>query len=85
MRRLRDGDEIDAVLRQAAGFGGGYPEFDRGMGRGVADLLGRSVGGGDPPEMRCQPQRGLAAAGGAIPRDIVFRASAGKPGKSGAG
>ena len=86
MRGLRDGDEIDAALRQAAGFGGGDPEVDRGMGGGVTDLLGGGVGGDDLPEMRRQAQRGLAAAGGAIPgRDCARRTEPASQANSAAG
>jgi hypothetical protein len=72
VRRLRDGDKVDTAIGEAAGFGGGHPVDDRAMGAGVTDLFGRGVGGDDLPEMRHQPQRGLAAAGGAIPRGIAL-------------
>ena len=81
MRCLGGGDEVDAVVDEAAGFGGRQPIVNKGMRCGVTDLLGRGIGGDNAVDMRRQSQRRLAAAGGAIPGEFSFGAQAGKPGE----
>jgi hypothetical protein len=78
---LRNGDQVAAVIGQAADFGRRLTVVDAGMGFGLRQLLGGKIRGLYSSEMFRQCQRRLAIAGGAIPGHVPRRALPRQPGE----